>query len=305
MTLGQLGLGLRWEFADELLARAPESVDFLELSPENYIGRGGSARRTLERALERYPVVTHGLTMSLGGVEPLDDAYLAELRAFIAAVGSPWHSDHACMTAHGGRVLHELLPLPLTRAHAALVAERVKRARDAIGVPLCVENVSAYVRLGQGELTEPEFMLAVCEQADCDLLFDVNNAIVNATNFGHDVRVWLDDRILARVRQVHVAGHEWFDFADGELLNRGDTRPEAAPPLTHERLVVDTHGAAVQPATLDFLGEVLRRVGPVPVVLERDENVPPLAALLAEVERLRAVVALSASARIAPPRSAG
>jgi uncharacterized protein (UPF0276 family) len=279
-----VGLGLRWEFLDELMARRPTAVDFVEISPENYMRRGGYYPAALDYVAECYPVLTHGLTMSLGGVDPLDAAYLAELRDFVARVRSPWHSDHHCFGSARGLALHDLMPIAFKRASAVRVADRVRRARDALGVPVAVENISFYLHPGAPEMSEAEFIAEVCERADCGLMLDVNNAYVNAQNFGFDVRAWLRTAPLERVVQIHVAGHEWFD-------------EESLAPLPPERrgdkgaLILDTHGREVEGPVLALLEEVLRRTGPVPVVLERDQAIPPLDHLVAELEAIRAVVA--------------
>jgi len=143
---GLVGLGLRWEFLDELLAHPNPPIDFLEISPENYMGRGGYFPAALLRLSERFPILTHGLTMSLAGADPLDARYLDELGKFVREVRAPWHSDHLCFSTAGGAVLHDLLPVRFTKQSAVHVAERVMRARDAIGVPLAVENITFYTR---------------------------------------------------------------------------------------------------------------------------------------------------------------
>jgi uncharacterized protein (UPF0276 family) len=271
-----VGLGLRWEFLDELLAQPDAAIDFLEISPENYMGRGGYFPAALTRLSERFPILTHGLTMSLGGTEPLDASYLAELGAFIRDVRSPWHSDHLCFSTAGGAVLHDLLPIRFTEETAANVADRVMRARDAIGVPLAVENITFYTSLGDG-MAEPEWISRVCERADCGLMLDVNNAYVNAQNFGFDVDDWMRNAPLERVVQIHVAGHEAFE--ESELVE-GATGT----------ILLDTHGADVPDPVLSLLERVLPRTGAVPVVLERDQSIPPFEALLAELARIRAIV---------------
>ncbi|MGH7438812.1 MAG: DUF692 domain-containing protein, partial [Polyangiaceae bacterium] len=283
------GLGLRWEFLDELVqqteaheaagGRRPP-VDFLEVSPENYMKRGGRYPAALAWLAERYPVVTHGLTLSLGGTDPLDDEYLRDLAATVRAVRSPWHSDHLCFSAAGGRVLHDLLPVAFKEASVGPIADRIKAARDALGVPLAIENVSFYWHPGRAEMSEAEFLSRVCEAADCGLMLDVNNAYVNSLNFGFDVDRWMADAPLDRVVQMHVAGHEWF-----EVDERGIGKPVA--PKAAGGMVIDTHGADVPDPVLSLLGRVVKRTGPVPIVLERDQNVPPLDALLDEVERIR------------------
>lgn len=295
---GGIGLGLRWEFAEALLERhrqRPTTLDFLEIAPENYLGRGGAARRTLERAAAAFPLVTHGLSMSLGGRDALDIKYLDALSAFVSEIESPWHSDHACMSAEGGRMLHDLLPIPLSVAQAVHTADRIRWARDRLRRPLAIENVSFYAHAGAPDLTEPRFIREVCERADCGWLFDVNNAIVNARNFGLDPEEWLRDAPLERVVQIHVAGHEWFDVGGGEMTpvsersEPGESHAASAAPADRERVAIDTHGAPVDQEVYALLEAVLVRTGPVPIVLERDQNFPGLDALLDEVDTIRAL----------------
>jgi uncharacterized protein len=285
VRVGGVGLGLRWEFLDELIEASdlrPLPIDFLEISPENYIGRGGRYPAALGRLAERFPVVTHGLTMSLGGVDQLDEAYLRDLAAFLREMGTPWHSDHLCFGSVDGRVLHDLLPVALTSTTVVRVAERIRRARDAIGLPLAIENVSYYWHPGRAEMTEAELLTRVCDTADCALMLDVNNAYVNAQNFGFDVDAWMRAAPLERVVQIHVAGHEWFAVDEQGL---GEPAREHAPGA----MIIDTHGADVPDPVLALLGRVLTITGPVPVVLERDQNVPSLDALLDELARIRAI----------------
>ena len=287
MSVRGVGLGLRWELADELLERSAGAalpIDFLEICPENYLHRGGRPADALARLAERFPVVTHGLTMSIGGVDPLDTRYLADLAAFARDVRTPWHSDHLCFGGVDGRALHDLLPLPFKRASVSRIADRIKRARDALRLPLAIENVSYYWHPGRAEMTESEFLARVCEEADCGLMLDVNNAYVNATNFGFDVDAWMREAPLERVVQIHVAGHQWFHVSDEGL---GDERE----PHTPGAMIIDTHGADVPDPVLSLLGRVLRRTGPVPVLLERDQNIPGLDDLLAEIDAIRAVSA--------------
>ncbi len=288
-----VGLGLRWEFIDELLAERPR-LDFVEISPENYMGRGGYYREALARATDAYPIVTHGLTMSLGGFDPLGEEYLRGLRALLDEVKSPWHSDHLCFSLAEGTVLHDLLPLAFTEATARRVADRIRRAEDAIGRPMAVENVSSYMLPGKAEMREPEFVSLVCELADCKLMLDVNNAYVNSVNFGFDVDEWMRAAPLHRVVQMHVAGHDWFADPSGGAAKAAELgRPG--------ELIVDTHGADVCDPVLALLERVLEKTGPVPVLLERDQSIPPLPELLAEVRRLEELWT-RATQRARPPR---
>jgi len=196
---------------------------------------------------------------------------------------SPWHSDHLCFGSAHGVVLHDLLPIAFTEQAVARVSDRIARARDALGVPIAVENISFYLHPGKKQMGEAEFIARVCERADCKLMLDVNNAYVNATNFGFDVDEWMRTVPLERVVQVHVAGHEWFDEGAGGTL------------------IVDTHGADVCDPVLALLGRVLPRVGPVPVVLERDQAIPSLEGLLAEVAKIRAVYDRAMASRSGAP----
>jgi len=294
-TVGGVGLGLRWDFVDELVrrTRALEQghaggplrrlpIDFLEVSPENYMGRCGAYPAALAWLAERYPIVTHGLTMSLGGSDALDEGYLGELAGTIHALKSPWHSDHLCVGSVGGRKLHDLLPIAFKDANVGRVAERIERARDAIGVPLAIENISYYWHPGRAEMGEAEFLSRVCAAADCGLVLDVNNAYVNSINFGFDVDEWMRDAPLDRVVQIHVAGHEWFAGGDAGI---GESCPAGAA----DAVVIDTHGADVSDPVLGLLDRVLTRTGRVPVLLERDQNIPSFDELLAEIARIRAI----------------
>ena len=220
--------------------------------------------------------------MSVGGTDPLRAPYLASLRGFLERVHAPWHSDHLCFSTAGGVVLHDLLPLAFKASEVLRVADRIKRAQDAIGVPLAVENVSFYLHPGKREMPEPEFVASVCEAADCGLMFDVNNAWVNATNFGEDVDAWLRTVPLERIVQMHVAGHDW--FTDGGDFGLGERPADLTG--DHGLLIVDSHGADVADEVLAFLERTLERTGPVPVLLERDQSIPPLPVLLAEVAKI-------------------
>jgi uncharacterized protein len=220
--------------------------------------------------------------MSLGGTDPLDGAYLRDLAATLATLRTPWHSDHMCFGSAGGKSLHELLPVAFKESNVPRIAERIRRARDATGLPLAVENISYYWHPGRAEMSEAEFLSSICAAADCELVLDVNNAYVNSINFGFDVDEWMSVAPLDRVVQIHVAGHEWFAGGDagiGEPCRMGDANA----------IVIDTHGANVADPVLGLLERVLARTGQVPVLLERDQNIPSFDDLLAEVARIRAI----------------
>lgn len=265
-----VGLGLRYALVDEILSRTPAELPalrWLECHPENYMRRGGAFPAVLERARERYPFATHGLCMSLGGVDPLSETYLRTLREFLRTIEAPWHSDHLCFSVAHGVATHDLLPVPMNDDTVMHFARRIRQAQDRIGVRLAVENVSAYVIPEGTTLDEATFVRAVCEEADCALMLDVNNVWVNAQNFGLDARAILAAMPLERVVQMHVAGH-WFEEPD---------------------FIIDTHSEPICEGVYDLLAFALSRTGQVPVLLERDDEFPPFAELYAELERLDAI----------------
>jgi uncharacterized protein (UPF0276 family) len=262
-----VGLGLRWEFLDDVLEGPPLDVAFFEVSPENYMRRGGYYPAALERIRERYPIVTHGLTLSLGSASDPDPSFVRDLRTELERLGTPWHSDHLSFTSSGETVLHELFPLPFDEASVRRVADRVKRLTDEFRLPLALENITYYAPFGARTMSEAEFVSRVVESSGAPLLLDVNNVYVNAQNFGFDPKRHLGELPLDRVVEVHVAGHQ--AQASG--------------------LVLDNHGTPVASPVLELLEWTLERTGPVPVLLERDNDVPELGVLLDEVRTIRSV----------------
>lgn len=264
-----VGLGLRWDFLDEVLEAPASAIDvaFFEVSPENYMRRGGWYPAALERVRERHPIVTHGLTLSLGAIDRPETAYLDALAIETQRLGTPWHSDHLCFSTANGQVLHELLPLKLCRENVLRVADRVREVEDRLQLPMAVENITWYAHPGQKQMPEAEFIQEIVMRADCHLLLDVNNVWVNAQNHGFHPEDFIAELPLDRVIQIHVAGH---------------TRSPSG-------LIVDTHGAPVVDPVRDLLEWTLERTGPVPVLLERDNDIPPLSVLLAEVRALSEV----------------
>jgi len=265
-----VGLGLRWDFLDDVLERLgsasfAEALPFWEVSPENYMRRGGYIPESLERVAEHHPLISHGLQMSIGGQDPYDDAYFSHLRRFVERFDAPFHSDHLCFCGVDGRILHDLLPMPQTEAAALHCAARIREARDRLGTPMAVENISYYLHLGEAELPEAAFVQRVLDEADCGLLLDVNNVYVNSVNHGFDAYGWIDAIDLTRVWQIHIAGHNHNEDDD---------------------LIVDTHGADVIDPVYALLEYVIERTGPMPVILERDNDVPTLDTLLAERDKI-------------------
>lgn len=255
------GLGFRRELLAELKAAVPANIDFFELAPENWAGMGGRSARDLRHFTERHPFVCHGLSLSLGGPAPLDTALLQRIRAFMAEHGIGLYTEHLSWCADDHH-LYELLPIPLTGDAVRWTAARIRQVQDILGCRIGIENASTYLSPPGAEMNEAAFISAVVAEADCLLHLDVNNIYVNSANFGFDPFAFLHALPLDRTCYIHVAGH--YVEADG--------------------LLVDTHGAAVIDPVWALLAAAYERIGrPVPTCLERDFNIPDLAALSAEV----------------------
>ena len=255
------GLGFRRELLAELKAAVPANIDFFEIAPENWAGMGGRSARDLRHFTERHPFVCHGLSLSLGGPAPLDTALLQRIRAFMAEHGIGLYTEHLSWCADDHH-LYELLPIPLTGDAVRWTAARIRQAQDILGCRIGIENASTYLSPPGAEMSEAAFISAVVAEADCLLHLDVNNIYVNSANFGFDPFAFLHALPLERTCYIHVAGH--YVEADG--------------------LLVDTHGAAVIDPVWALLTAAYERIGcPVPTCLERDFNIPDLAALSAEV----------------------
>ncbi len=264
-TLHGAGLGLRRALLPELLATDVGAVDFLECAPDNWIAVGGAYGDGLARLAERFPLSCHGLSLSLGGPAPLDRDLLRRTRLFLEHHRVALYSEHLSYSGDDGQ-LYDLLPLPFTEEAVRHVAARIRQAQDALGRRIAVENISYYAAPYQA-LREIDFLRAVLEEADCDLLLDVNNLFVNACNHGYDAASYLAAIPPQRVVCLHVAGHY-------------DEAPD---------LKIDTHGAAVKGAVWALLEQAYQRFGALPTLLERDFNFPPLGELLVEVEHIRAL----------------
>lgn len=265
-TIGLAGLGLRRELIDELLAAPAGQIDFLELAPENWMEMGGSSRRRFQALAERYPLVCHGLSLSLGGPAPLDEGFLLRLKAFLDAYQIELYTEHLSYCCDDGH-LYDLLPIPFTAEAVTYVAQRIRRVQEILERPLSVENASFYLTAPLNELSEAQFIRAVLDEADCLLHLDVNNVYVNSVNFGYDASAFIAALPAERINYIHVAGH-YQQSAD---------------------LIIDTHGADVIDPVWALLQQAYAHCGIQPTLLERDFNIPPLPQLLQEIGQIRTI----------------
>lgn len=274
------GLGLRPQHYDEILSGDPP-IDWFEVISENYMVPGGRPLRILDQIRDRYPVVMHGVSMSIASTSPLDLDYLRDLKALAARVEPQWISDHLCWTGVHGVNLHDLLPIPYTNEALDHVAARVHKVQDMLGRPLTLENVSSYIAFDREDMTEWEFLSALTRRTGCHLLFDVNNVYVGARNHGYDPIDFLNGIPRDAVVQFHLAGHE-----------------------DHGDYVIDTHDHDVCDEVFDLYRAALKRFGAVSTMIERDDHIPPLADVVAELDRARAIAAeiLNTSGRHAAAR---
>ncbi|MEM7278508.1 MAG: DUF692 domain-containing protein [Pseudomonadota bacterium] len=257
------GLGLRRGLIPALQREPEAAIDFFELAPENWLNVGGKLKRSLEYFADRYPIVLHGLSLSLGAPAPLDEKLVKDIGAFMQQYKVRYYTEHLSYCGDDAH-LYDLMPIPFTEEAVHYVAARIRRTQDILGQRIAVENVSYYAPSAT-ELTEAAFIQAVLSEADCDLLLDVNNIIVNSINHRYDAEEFLESMPVERVRYFHVAGH---------YVEAPDLR-------------VDTHGDAVSDPVWDLLDKAYARFGPVPTLLERDFNFPPLQELVAELTQIR------------------
>ncbi len=261
------GVGLRRALLDQLIEAPAGAFDFLECAPDNWIGVGGPLGDKLEMLSSRHELSCHGLSLSLGGPDPLDVAFLQRTRDFLDLHHIAMYSEHLSYCSAGGQ-LYDLLPIPFTDEAVHHVSARIRQVQDALGRRIAIENVSYYAAPYQA-LAEPDFVNAVLGEADCDLLLDVNNVFVNGVNHGYEPRDFIDAMPSSRIASYHVAGH--YDEAVD--------------------LKIDTHGADVKDGVWALLAHAYRAHGVRPTLLERDFNFPLLPVLLEEVERIRCLQA--------------
>ncbi|MCH9691171.1 MAG: DUF692 domain-containing protein [Gammaproteobacteria bacterium] len=265
------GLGLRTPHFEQILSDSPE-VDFFEIVSENFMVAGGKPHYYLNAIGERYPLVMHGVSLSIGSVDPLNWEYLQQLRYLSNKVQPAWLSDHLCFTGIAGVNSHDLLPLPYTEEALTHVANRVRQVQDYLQRPLVLENVSTYLEYRDSSLREWEFLNHLANDTGCEILLDINNIYVSARNHGFDPEDFLCGIEPHHIRQIHLAGH----------TDNGDH-------------LIDTHDQPIAAAVFSLYASALRRFGPISTLLERDDNIPPLSELIAELNSIRLIAKQSLS----------
>jgi len=269
------GLGLRTQHYHSILENHPD-VDWFEVLSENYMVPGGKPLYFLDRIRAEYPVVMHGVSLSIGSTTEIDRDYLRDLRGLADRIEPAWISDHLCWTGVHGQNMHDLLPLPYTEQTASHVAERVRMVQDYLGRRILLENVSSYASYVDSEMSEWEFISLICHKADCLLLLDVNNIYVSSFNHGYDPKEFIDGIPAHCVQQLHLAGHH----------NHGD-------------YIIDTHDAPVIDEVWGLYDYTLSKLGMVSTMIERDDHIPELSELVAELDLARKLVASHAEASAA------
>lgn len=259
------GLGLRKDHYETILAERP-NVDWFEILSENYMVDGGKPLHYLTRIREHYPIVMHGVSLSIGSSEPLNLDYLKKLKTLYERIEPEWFSDHLCWTGVEGINLHDLMPMPYTEEAVAHVADRIQQVQDFMGQQMLLENVSSYLSYTSSEMTEWEFFREIAERADCRILLDINNIYVSAFNHNFDPYTYLHAMPAERVYQFHLAGH---------------TR--------QDNIIIDTHDHPIVDPVFELYGAAVRHFGRVSTMIERDDNIPPLAELLVELDHVRQI----------------
>ncbi len=271
------GLGLRKEHYQTILGELPK-VDWFEVLSENYLVPGGKPLYHLDRVRAHYPVVMHGVSLSIGASSALDKEYLRQLKALAERIEPHWISDHLCWTGFNGLNMHDLLPLPYTEEALEHVVSRILQVQDFLGRRILIENVSSYLTYADSAMSEWEFVSAVAERADCLLLLDINNVYVSAQNHGFDAHEFLNGIPVERVQQFHLAGHSM-----------------------NGTIIIDTHDAPVIDPVWALYEQAVRRFGYVSTMIERDDNIPPLEEIMTELDRARALAGFVHAESLSPP----
>jgi len=262
------GIGLRKDFAEELIDDNALNPDFIEVAPENWMGIGGYWKKQLYKALDKYPLFTHGLSLSIGSPDALDFSFLKKIKTFLKETGAQLYSEHLSYSKCDNAHLYDLLPIPFTEDAVNHVSERIKTVQDLLERKLVIEIVSYYTPLAP-EMSEAEFISAIVSNADCELLLDVNNVYVNSFNHHYDAKEFMDHLPLDKVRYIHMAGHT----------------------KVSDDLIIDTHGEAIIDPVYELFGYTMKKLNrEVPVLLERDFNIPEMSALQNEMDTLRSII---------------
>lgn len=257
------GLGLRTDHYQDIIEHRP-AIDWFEIITENYLVPGGKPRYYLDKVKEHYPIVMHGVSMSLGSTDPLDMDYLKQVKALAEHVEAKWLSDHLCWTGVQQKNMHDLLPLPYTEEALKHVAGKIKQAQDFLGRQILIENVSSYLTYSSSEMTEWDFLREIALEANCLILLDINNIYVSSFNHGFDPKAYLAAIPPHLVQQFHLAGH----------TNNGDH-------------IIDTHDHPVIDPVWELYASALNHFGKVSTMIERDDHIPPLHELLQELEQAK------------------
>lgn len=259
------GLGLRTEHYEAILSTNPP-VDWFEIITENYLVPGGKPLYYLDKIREKYPLVMHGVSLSIGSTDPIDFNYLKEVKALAERIQTRWLSDHLCWTGVNGLNTHDLLPLPYTEETVKHIAARIRQVQDYLERPFLIENLSSYITYKQSEMTEWDFVNEIVRKADCSILLDVNNVYVSSVNHGFNPLDYINAMPASKVLQIHLAGHS----LEGDYI-------------------IDTHDAPIIPEVWDLYAKTIQFLGPVSTMVERDDNIPALSILMEEVQQARAV----------------
>ena len=262
------GLGLRPEHYQDILDNKPKQIDWFEILSENYMVEGGKPLYYLDAIRQDYPMVMHGVSMSIGSTDPLNYDYLKQLKRLISRVEPLWISDHLCWTGVEQKNMHDLLPLPYTEAAVTHLANRISEVQDYLGMQMLIENLSSYITYSDDAMSEWEFLSEIAEKADCNILLDVNNIYVSSFNHHFDPIDYLEGVPKQRVWQHHIAGHS----------NNGN-------------LIIDTHDQDIIDPVWNLYEETAKRFGPVSTMIERDGNIPPLQQVIEELEHARRIAA--------------
>lgn len=260
-----VGLGLRRELFNSILKHKGK-IDWLEIAPENYICRGGEILERLLTVKKYFPIIPHGLNLSIGGTEPFDPILIDNMKKLFKVINPPWFSDHLCFNYIDKTYIHDLIPLPFNKTVVKHVVNRIKKFQDIFQLPFLIENPSYYMKL-DNEMNEADFISEIVIKADCGLLLDINNVYVNSRNHKYDPIRFLDRLPLERVIQVHIAGH----------LNKG-------------KIIIDTHGESITNEVYKLLSELLKHCSPKAILLERDYNFPKFHKLLSEINEIRTII---------------